>query len=253
MLHHHFSSSAMARPSLIKYWSILQWAAGRGSDENCAYQIQFLVFYYGSHIVRKFDIRLHRLSFWMTVCECQHITSRSFNHFIEYGRWGAHIDSLSIHAIPTISSSNLFYVAPCARGTCDVTTVSFSAYILKSPVYSWSLRWLCTKPYIFNDAGRHPPSSIILSSTLRTLLNITWQWKFLQRMDIVCYYDLHLQLILRPKDFLNFFLSFTTTLTSLTLHGGACDMVFQNMLLVGSYSAGVYETAYLDYFTAVTM
>ena len=56
-----------------------------------------------------------------------------------------------------------------------------------------------------------------------------------------------------PQGFSKFFPIFTTTLTSLTLHGGACDMVFQNMLLVGSYSAGVYETAYLDYFTAVTM
>ena len=84
---------------------------------NCAYQInqyiQFLVFYYGSHIVRKFDIRLPRLSFWMTVCERQHIISGSFNHFIEYGRWGsAHIDSLSIPAI----QRNDFVVQIILRG-----------------------------------------------------------------------------------------------------------------------------------------
>ena len=203
--------------------------------------------------MRKFDKRCIRLSFWMTVCECQHIISGSFNHFIEYGRWGsAHIDSLSIPAI----QRNDFVVQIILRGatrTWNLWRIDrelFSAR-LKSPVYSWSLRWLCTIYF----QRRWPASTVVnhLSSTLRTLLNITWQWKFLQRMDIVCYCDLHLQLILRPKDFLNFFLSFTTTLTSLTLHGGACDMVFQNMLLVGSYSAGVYETAYLDYFTAVTM
>ena len=63
--------------------------------------------------MRKFDIRSLRLSFWMTVCESQHIISGSFNHFIEYGRWGsAHIDSLSIPAI----QRNDFVVQIILRG-----------------------------------------------------------------------------------------------------------------------------------------
>ena len=98
---------------------------------NCAYQIkQYTVLGILLWLTHCEEIR-HSLSPFVILNDslwCQHITSRSFNHFIEYGRWGAHIDSLSIHAIPTISSSRLFYVAPCARGTCDVTTVSSSAH-----------------------------------------------------------------------------------------------------------------------------
>ena len=224
----------------------------RSQHENI---LQFLVFYYGSHIVRKFDKRSFRASFWMTVCECQHTISGSFNHFIEYGRWGsAHIDSLSIPAI----QRNDFVVQIILRGatrTWNLWRIDrelFSAR-LKPPVCSWSLRWLCTKPYIFNDAGRHPPSSIILSSTLRTLLNITWQWKLLPTNGHRLLLRSSSAINFAPQGFSKFFpifhdnFDFTHTPRGCLWHG------IQNMLLVGSYSAGVYETAYLDYFTAVTM
>ena len=124
------------------------------------------MFYYGSHIVRKFDLRWYQMSFWMTVCERHHITSRSFNHFIKFGRWGsAHIESLSIPAIPTISSFRLFYVAPRARGTCDVSTVSSSAQ-------DWNLQFIHDRLdgyvptiYFLNDAGQsHRHQSIIFNA-----------------------------------------------------------------------------------------
>ena len=61
----------------------------------------------------------------------------------------------------TISSSRLFYVAPRARGTFDVSAVSSSAQ-------DWNLQFIhdCLDGYVpnnifFNDAGQHPPSSII--------------------------------------------------------------------------------------------
>ena len=201
----------------------------------------------------EFDIRCHHLSFWMTVCERYHITSRSFNHFIKFGRWGsAHIDSLSIPAIPTISSSKLFYVAPRARGTCDVSTVSSSAQ-------DWNLQFIHDRldGYVPNNifsttlAGIHRRQSFIFYASHAAEHNMTMEittneWTSSAAAISICNY-------IAPQEFSKFFPIFTTTLTSLTLHGGACVMVFQNMLLVGSYSAGVYETAYLDYFTAVTM
>ena len=100
-------------------------------------------------------------------------------------------------------------------------------------------------------AGIHRRQSFIFYASHAAEHNMTMEittneWTSSAAAISICNY-------IAPQGFSKFFPIFTTTLTSLTLHGGACDMVFQNMLLVGSYSAGVYETAYLDYFTAVTM
>ena len=147
----------------------------------------------------------------------------------------------------TISSSRLFYVAPRARGTCDVTTVSSNLQFIHDRLDGY------VPNHIFSTtlARIHRRQSFIFYASHAAEHNMTMEittneWTSSAAAISICNY-------IAPQGFSKFFPIFTTTLTSLTLHGGACDMVFQNMLLVGSYSAGVYETAYLDYFTAVTM
>ena len=204
-----FSSSAMVHDLTHIIGHFIQWAAGRVFRWKLRIpNIQFLVFYYGSHIVRKFDIRLHRLSFWMTVCECQHIISGSFNHFIEYGRWGsAHIDSLSIPAI----QRNDFVVQIILRGAVRTWNLwridrEFQRHT------DWNLQFIHDRldvyvpNHIFSTtlARIHRRQSFIFYASHAAEHNMT--------MEITTTNGHRLPLrspsaiILRPKDFLNFFL-----------------------------------------------
>ena len=105
----------------------------------------------------------------------------------------------------TISSSRLFYVAPRARGTCDVSTVSSSAQ-------DWNLQFIHDRldgyvpNHIFSTtlAGIHRRQSFIFYASHAAEHNMT--------MEITTTNGHRLPLrspsaiILRPKDFLNFFL-----------------------------------------------
>jgi len=130
----------------------------------------------------------------------------------------------------TISSSRLFYVAPRARGICDVSTVS-------SSTQDWNLQFIHDRldgyvpNHIFSTtlASIHRRQSFIFYASHAA--EHTWQWKLLPTNGHRLLLRSPSAINFAPKDFLNFFLSFTTTLTSLTLHGGACDMVFRTCFL----------------------
>ena len=117
-LHHHFSSSAMARPSLIKYCSILS------SERQAEVPMKIAHTKYSSW----YFIMTHTLwgnsTFASTVChfEWQFVNVSilhryhliiSSNMVVEEAR--ILIRYLSPLSNATISSSRLFYVAPCAR------------------------------------------------------------------------------------------------------------------------------------------
>jgi len=152
----------------------------------------------------------------------------------------------------TISSSRLFYVAPRARGICDVSTVS-------SSTQDWNLQFIHDRldgyvpNHIFSTtlASIHRRQSFIFYASHAA--EHTWQWKLLPTNGHRLLLRSPSAINFAPQGFSKFFpifhdnFDFTHTPRGCLWHG------IQNMLLVGSYSAGVYETAYLDYFTAVTM
>lgn len=104
----------------------------------------------------------------------------------------------------TISSSRLFYVAPRARGTCDVSTVSSSAQ-------DWNLQFIHDRldgyvpNHIFSTtlASIHRRQSFIFYASHAA--EHTWQWKLLPTNGHRLLLRSPSAINFAPKDFLNFF------------------------------------------------